>query len=275
MVNPLAVVAVFAAGVLFLGGGGVQFIGSLLPKFGSKNEEGETSTIPASQGGGQIGSEIPAGSQAAVSSISKAQIIQQDIVTKSNNALTRGQFKSSLAITPLSLQAQALQTNLSTGAVIPLTQLEFDATLAKPLSEIELADIAALDKRRARQGSQVGLKASGATVVAQKRIQAELARKNVFDSRRVQNPNFELGLPSNATPTQINAARKAQADRAAQLKQAEENKKKQLEREAAGQKISKAIGSDQQSALLKSGIALRGSNLNAKALGRLRELNLI
>lgn len=276
MVNPLAVILVGAGAIVFLGAGGVQFVSNLLPKFGSK-DGGSQIAIPTSQGGGKIGSEIPEGSTGAVNTIKNSSVIQTNITNKSNAALTRGKA-TDLVINQTDLLRGSLQTNLSTGAVTPLTQQEFEATISRPLTAQELSDIEALNARRARKGSKQGLKASGATVVAQKRIQEALAVKNVFDSRTVQNTNFDLGLPSNATQADRQRAIAAQAERRAQLQKQQANAVLQAQRQQVGSELIKQTGStaeQQKIVLLNSGINLTGGALNEKALARLREQGLI
>jgi len=173
-------------------------------------------------------------------------------------------------------QQQLSQTSLGTSVI--LSESDIARVVSKQLSRRDVADISALDRRKSESATGF-LKLSGTDTILLKRLEAERARLGVFDSASVQNPNFNLGLPSNASKADIELA----------IRQQNENKIRQSEIErqriikntniAVGQAIIDATGANtlaKQKQIFGGTLNISGDSvLNAKTIGRLQELGLI
>ncbi len=172
-------------------------------------------------------------------------------------------------------QQQLSQTSLGTSVI--LSEEDITRVVSQQFSKQELSDAEALDKRK-QDSAFANFKLSGADTVQAKRLEAERARLGVFDSSSVQNPNFNLGLPSNATKADIDLAIRQQNENRARQITIAENKIKSETNIAVGQAIIDFTGADtiQEQKSLFTGLNINsGSALNAKTLGRLQELGLI
>lgn len=171
------------------------------------------------------------------------------------------------------LQAQQLsQTSLGTSVI--LSEKDIARVISQQVSRTEQADIAALDLRR----GDSEFKLSGADTVLLKRLEAERARIGVFDSSSVQNPNFNLGLPSSASKADIELAIRQQNENKIRLLR---NEQIAIQRETnikIGNVIIEATGAStlEQQKQIFTGLNISGgSALNAKTIGRLQELGFI
>jgi len=310
LVNPVVIVALGLGFIFFAGRGGLESISAFVGGLRGKELLSEAGTggsrpspldptsiaghIPTNQKGKTLGSEIPSGSASAVSQIAGSKITQVDIATKT--ALSLQRFKSRDSKIPSSIEFFRLQqanqlSNISTGQKITLSELELQGALTKPFSALDKRDIAALDLRR-QQSDFSGRKLSGSDVVLQKRLEAAKATKvlgaeNFVFSGGVKtrsgalietkgglfgSPDFALGGVSQATFLQQQADKSIiDANRAANQARADANI-------GIGNILIQEIessGQSQKDFLLASGINLTGSDLNARALGRLQEQGLI
>jgi len=224
---------------------------------------------------------IPEGSKTTVAVIASDQIIRTDIVSKqqlNQNAL-KPKIKTvfnnprSGGLTP---QAGQIKTsaNISGSFEFGLSADQLGIIQAQPFTEQEIKDIEALRIRRNSKTSAVRKLKDKPEVVIQKKRAQEAIAKGVFNSASVQNPNFALGLPSTATIDDIELAiRQRQSQDAIHVKIAE-NQALAEQRITTGNQIIDTIkksGFNQKQFLLNQGIALRGQDLNAKAIAKLNE----
>ncbi len=303
MVNVVIAVVLALGFIVFAGRGGLESVSGLFS--GLKDSVTSSSSnpldpksiadgIPTNQKGGELGSEIPAGSANTVSAIAGSKITQVDIATKTALALQR--FKSRDSKIPSSIEFFRLQqanqlSNISTGAKIQLADLELQSALNKPFSALDKSDIAALDLRREQSGFS-GRKLSGSDVVLQKRLEEVKAKRilgagNFVFSGGIRtrtgelidkkgglfgSTNFALGGVSVETFLKQQADRSIiDANRAAGQARADANL-------GIGNILIQEIessGQSQKDFLLAAGINLQGSDLNARALGRLQEQGLL
>jgi len=171
------------------------------------------------------------------------------------------------------LQAQQLsQTSLGTAVI--LSEKDIQRVISQQLSRTEQADIAALDLRR----GDSEFKLSGADTVLLKRLEAERARIGVFDSSSIQNPNFNLGLPSGASKEDIELAIRQQNENKIRLLRNEQIAIQKETNIKIGNVIIEATGAStlEQQKQIFTGLNISGgSALNAKTIGRLQELGFI
>lgn len=293
LIIPLAVVG----GILFLAGSGrldglAEFIKNLIPSGGGGSTGGGGGFIGTGQTiGGISGGSLEADAvnisggvlqvdPSGALIVDNSNIDPRSISAKTQDSLFRFKSKNPDIVSDIelfrNLQAQQL-SNVSTGRSVILTREQIASIASQPFSKQELADAKALEERRV-SAKDKALKLSGVDTVILKRLEAERARIGVFDSASVQNPNFNIGAPSDATPEQIKIA--IQNINFSQQK-ALNQQRAEISREAntnVGARINQDLaqaGVSQADFLKLKGINLQGSNLNARALGRLQELGLI
>ncbi|MBA7492246.1 hypothetical protein ES702_02795 [subsurface metagenome] len=221
---------------------------------------------------------IPQGSKTTVAVITADPIIRTNITSKQklNQTSSKPQIRTTFS-------------NTKSGEIGELSNLKRDipanVTTEKPpklskndLTAQEREDLVKLTARFKRKTpAQQKVSASPLEIIGIKRAE-EVKAKGVFNSKSVANPNFDLGLPSDATQSDRQLAiRQSQAQQGVKLK-IEQNKILNQQREKTGQQLLSTIaksGLNQKQFLRESGVNLNTGNLNAKALARLRERGLI
>jgi len=243
---------------------------------------------------------IPQGSQTTVAVIQSDQILRTDIRSKQklNQNVTKPMIKTSF-FNPKEggsePQAGVLLTsnNSLKNSVLGLNLNQVKELRAQPFTQQELRDIQALTTRfNSKSTASQRVSDSPTEIIFKKREQEAIARQVIGGSNFVtskggttaggfvipdktglfQNPNFQLGGKS------VAEFNKDQEQKALINKKLAENRALQEQREVTGNQILSTIqksGMNQKQFLLNSGIALRGQDLNAKAIAKLREKGLI
>jgi len=296
----------FVVALIALGAGVIALtrVGSLTQAFGfegsdfvgqeQKRKSGDV-VVPSLQQNPSI--PIPQGSQVTVDVIKSDKIIRTDIASK--RKFNVGSSKPIIKTTfnnpnegGSEPQAGILLTsnNSLKNTVLGLNEAQRAEIRAQPFTKQELEDIQALTSRfNAKSSASQRVSDSGVEIVLKKREQARIAERFVNivtsfggttrggfvipDKRGLNlNPDFVLGGKSLA---EFNADQESK--RAITLKQ-EQNRALATQREATGTQIISTIaksGMNQKQFLLTQGIALRGGDLNPKAIAKLREKGLI
>lgn len=287
MVSPI--IALLALGGLIVGfvkvggitGASADLLGS---DFSGKNQTAQSGQVTTPQLQKNPSIPIPQGSQTTVATIQGAQILRTDVNDKRklNQNSSKPQIKTVFDDQKSggSRPQQGFipnSANTSTG-IMRLNAERVGSIRAQPFTKQEQQDIKNLQTRFNSKSIAVqNVKDSPEEVVQQKRIQAEVALQS-FDSKSVQNPNFAIGLPSDASQSDIDLALRQRQERDQVLVKVEQNRILGIQREKSGEQILQTInksGMNQKQFLQGVGINLNGGNLNAKAIARLREQGLL
>lgn len=226
---------------------------------------------------------IPQGSQTTVAVIQSDQILRTDISSK--RKMDMGSAKPQIQtvfFNPKSGGSEAQAGKIKTTANISGSfkfGVDRGAILnTQPFTQQEIEDLEALRQRLAKlTPAQRKLKDKPEVVIQKKRAQ-EVISRGIFDSTSIANQNFALGLPANATESDIALARRQRLERDEILIKIQENKALQEQRVITGNQIIDTINKssfNQKQFLLSQGIALRGQDLNPVAIAKLQEKGLI
>jgi len=243
---------------------------------------------------------IPQGSQTTVATIQSAEILRTDIRSKQklNQNASKPMIKTVFnnpnegGSEP---QAGILLTSNSSlkNSVLGLNAKDVKEIRAQPFTQQELRDIQSLTTRfNNKSSASKKVSDSPTEIIFKKREQEAIARKVIGGSNFVTSsggvtrggaiieskgglfasPNFALGGKT------LNEFNQDQAEKAIQTQKIAENRALAEQRTATGNQILSTIqksGMNQKQFLLSSGIALRGQDLNARAIAKLRERGLI
>lgn len=298
MVSGIGVAIAVAAAILFFSQGGLKsaqaFLGSDFSGKQQKDLSGQVTTDSLQK---NPSIPIPQGSQTTVATIQGAQILRTNVADKrkfdqsgskptirtSFSNPNEGGSEPQQGVIPLS--NNPLAVNSSARGVVGLNAQEIGKIRAQPFTEQETQDIESLRLRF--KGKSIGAQRvsdSPEEIIFKKREQNAIARKTVESQGGVfvmqggqqklnANPNFDLGLPSNATQAEINQAIRGRQEQQLIKMKIEQNKILATQQEKTGEQILQTIaksGMNQKQFLLNKGIALRGGNLNARALAKLQ-----
>jgi hypothetical protein len=302
MVSPVVALIALGAGVIAL-----TRVGSLTEAFGLRgsdlvggNQQAQSGEVTTDSLQFNPSIPIPQGSQTTVEVIQSQEIFRTDIRAKQkfDQTASKPQIKTTF-FNPKEggsePQAGVLLTANSSlkNTVLGLNVTQTRELRAQPFTKQELADITALTTRFNRKSSASQKVSDSPTeIIFKKREQEALARQTLGGSNFVTSvggvtrggniidpktslfgkANFALG---GKTLEEFN---RDQANKLLIDKKIEQNKVLQAQRETTGNQILSTIeksGMNQKQFLLSAGIALRGSNLNAKAIAKLRERGLI
>jgi len=302
MVSPLVVILALGAGVIALArfGSPLEAFGLLGSDLSGENQQSKSGEVTTDSLQNNPSIPIPQGSQNTVAVIQSSQILRTDIRSKqkTNQTASKPQIKTVFnnpnegGSEP---QAGVLLTsnNSLKNTVLGLNAVETRAIRAQPFTKQEQADIQALTTRFNRKSSASQKVSDSPTeIIFKKREQEAIAQKILGGSNFVTSggavtrggsvispvtslfgkANFALG---GKTIAEFN---EQQAQKLIIDKKIEQNKVLQAQRETTGNQILSTIeksGMNQKQFLLSAGIALRGGDLNAKAIARLRERGLI
>lgn len=302
MVSPVVLLVALGAGVFAL----AKF-GSPLKAFGlsgsdlvGENQQAQQGEVTTDRDQANPSIPIPQGSQNTVAVIQSAEILRTDIRSKQklNQDVSKPMIKTTF-FNPKEggsePQAGVLLTSnnslrntvlgLNTGAVKELR--------SQPFTKQELIDIQNLTTRfNSKSSASQRVSDSPTEIIFKKREQEAIAKQilggsNFIISRGATTrggsiiadkgglfgkTNFALG---GKTLDEFNLQ---QAEKALITRKQEENRALAEQRESTGNQILSTIqksGFNQKQFLLNSGIALRGQDLNAKAIAKLRERGLI
>lgn len=292
MANPIVLLAVVAGAVVVIGSGALDGIGSalkgILPSGGggaastevSNTTVIETFTNPLTGEENVTSVNVGAGSTIVANKINQSSIVQKKeeaLLLGRQNLVIGGQGTLSDSVRFFRELQNLQQSQTSRGTSVILSEADIRRIVSKQLTRTQQADAAKLDARRA--GSKFpNFKLSGEDTVLLKALEAERARIGLFDSRSVTNPNFNLGLPSNASKADIELAIRQQNENRIRLARNEQIKINRDTNIQIGNIIIKATGTQtlarQKQVFTQLNIS-GGSALNAKAIGRLQELGFI
>ncbi len=302
MVTPVVVLIALGVGVFAL----AKF-GSPLKAFGLSGSDLVGTEQQAKQGEVTTDTDqanpsipIPQGSQNTVAVIQSAQILRTDIRAKqkTNQTASKPTIKTTF-FNPKEggsePQAGVLLTtnNSLKNTVLGLNTGARKELRAQPFTKQELSDIQALTTRfNAKSTKSKRVSDSPTEIIFKKREQEAIAKQILGGSKFVTsrgavtrggniieakgglfaNPNFALGGKT------LDEFNQQQAEKALITRKQEENRALAEQREKTGNQILSTIqksGFNQKQFLLNSGIALRGQNLNTRAIAKLRERGLI
>ena len=298
MVSPVVILIALGAGVVAL-----TKVGSLTQAFGfsgsdlvgenQQDQSGEVTT-PREQNNPTI--PIPEGSQVTVGNIQAQQILRTDIVSKQklNQTNSKPTIQTVFNNKQDNQSGFVVTSNSSLkNTVLGLNAKQVKQIRAQPFTKQEQQDIINLTARFNRKStSSQKVSSSPQEIIFRKREQEAIARSIIGGSNFVTSSggvtrggsiilskgglfgksNFALGGKTLAEFSE------QQSQKALINKKQAENKILNEQRERTGNQILSTIqksGMNQKQFLLSAGIALRGQNLNAKAIAKLRERGLI
>jgi len=302
MVSPVVVLIALGAGVLALAkfGSPLDAFGLLGSDLAGENQQDKSGEVVTDSLQNNPSIPIPQGSLSTVAVIQSSQILRTDIRSKqkTNQNVSKPQIKTAFNNPNeggLEPQAGVLLTsnNSLRNTVLGLNASEIKTIRSQPFTKQEQADILALTTRfNLKSSASQKVSDSPQEIIFKKREQEAIAQKILGGSNFVTSggavtrggtiispvtslfgkTNFALG---GKTIAEFN---EQQQQKAIIDKKIEQNKVLQEQRETTGNQILSTIeksGFNQKQFLLQSGIALRGGDLNAKAIARLRERGLI
>jgi len=302
MVSPVVVLIAIGAGIVAL-----TRVGSLTKAFGlsgsdlaGENQQASSGEVTTDSLQSNPSIPIPQGSQTTVAVIQSEQILRTDIRSKqkTNQTASKPMIKTVFdnpkegGSEP---QAGVLLTsnNSLKNTILGLNTVQTKAIRAQPFTIQEQRDITALTARfNSKSSLSQRVSDSPQEIIFKKREQEAIARQILGGSNFVTSQggttrggavipsvtslfgkaNFALG---GKTLAEFN---KDQALKIEIDKKRAENLALSKQRESTGNQIIQTIsksGFNQKQFLLNAGIALRGQDLNAKAIARLREMGLI
>ena len=299
----------FVVALIALGAGVIALtrVGSLTEAFGlqgsdlvGENQQAQSGQVTTDNLQSNPSIPIPQGSQTTVATVQSSQILRTDIRSKQklNSSVSKPMIKTTF-FNPkeggLDPQAGILvSTNSSLkNTVLGLNQKQIGELRSQPFTKQEQQDIINLTERFNRKStSSQKVSDSPQEIIFKKREQDAIARQVLGGSNFITSGGSSEALKFGVTQKGGLFGKKnfafggvsedvflqQRADRALIFKKLEENRALNEQREVTGNQIISTInksGMNQKQFLLSAGIALRGQDLNPRAIAKLREKGLI